>query len=104
MLRPQHKYPYLYTEVSAIHVVTQEQIASLRWVTANLEQLHKVEILSMNVTANGDRGVHLQQVWLFAKELGTLSYNEKCLLFGKASLPVEVLLKEMEVWLVGILL
>lgn len=51
-------------EVSTIHVVSQEQIARLRWVATNFEQLHEIVVLSVNITAHGYGRIHFQQVGL----------------------------------------
>jgi hypothetical protein len=62
---------YLNAEVTTVNVVTEEEVACLSRVTANFEQLHEVIVLSVDVSADGDGCVHLQQVWLLAENLRT---------------------------------
>ena len=52
------------TKVSSIDVVSQEEITSLRGITTDLEQLHQVEILSVDVSAHSDRCIHFKEVVL----------------------------------------
>jgi hypothetical protein len=63
---------YLNTEVAAVHVVAQEEIACLGRVATNFEQLHKIVVLPVNVTTNGDGCVHLQEIWLCPQDLCAL--------------------------------
>lgn len=50
----------LYTEVATVDVVTKEQVSGLGRVAANFEQLHEIVVLAVDVTADGDGGVHLE--------------------------------------------
>lgn len=45
---------YLYTEVTSINVVAQEEVSCLCGVSSNLEELHQIEILAVDIPANGD--------------------------------------------------
>jgi hypothetical protein len=56
--------PYLNAEVSSVHVVSKKQVSCLRWVSSDLEQLHQVEVLAMNIAADCDGSIHFQQIWL----------------------------------------
>lgn len=49
-------------KVATVNVITEEEVARLGRVAADLEQLHQVVVLSVDVTADSDRGVHLEQV------------------------------------------
>jgi hypothetical protein len=67
--------PYLYTEVSSIYVVAQEEIASLRRVATNLKELHEIVVLPVNVTAHGNWGIHLQKIGLRLQDLCAFPYD-----------------------------
>ncbi len=56
-------------EITAVDVVAQEEVPRLGRVAANLEQLHQVVVLAVDVAAHGDGGVHLEQVGLGAQDL-----------------------------------
>lgn len=56
--------PYLYAEVSPIHVVAEEQIARLGWVAADFEELHQVVVLAVDVAAHCDGCVHFEKIGL----------------------------------------
>lgn len=90
---------HLYTEISSVHVVSQEQVSRLCRVTANLEQLHKIKVLSVNVTAHSDRRVHFQQIRLFAQNFCSLLDNPQGLILGQPAFAVEVLFQKLNVWL-----
>jgi hypothetical protein len=62
---------YLNTEVTTVNVVTQKQVSGLGRVSANLEQLHQIVILSVDVTAYGDGGIHFQKIGLRPEDIGT---------------------------------
>lgn len=66
----------LNTEVASIDVISQEKVSRIRRITANFEQLHQVEVLTVNVTTDCNRRIHLEQVWLFPENFGTLIDNE----------------------------
>lgn len=66
---------YLDTEISTVDVVTQEEVARVCRIATDFEQLHQIVILSVNITADGDRGVHLQKVGLSLEHLCALAQN-----------------------------
>lgn len=87
------------TKVAAVDVIAEEQIAGLGRVAANLEQLHQVVVLAVDVAAHGDGGVHLEEVGLGAQNLAAPSQNEEGLLFSQATFAVEVLFEKVDVGL-----
>jgi hypothetical protein len=89
----------LYTEVTTINVITKEEVACLGWVATDLEELHQVVVLAVNVTTDSDGGIHLEEIGLGAQELGALLNNPEGLLIGETSLTIEVLLQESNVGL-----
>lgn len=86
-------------KVSSIDVVAEEEISRLGRVASDLEQLHQVVVLAVNVAADGNRGVHLEEVGLGTQKLGTLLNDPQRLLLGKPALAVEVLLEKVDVGL-----
>lgn len=58
--RPIACVTYLYTEITSIHIVAEEQVPCLRWVATDLEKFHEVKVLSMYIAADRDRGIHLK--------------------------------------------
>lgn len=66
---------YLYTEVSPVHVVTQEEIARFSRIAPDFEQFHQIEVLSMNITTHRDGCIHLEQVGFRLQYLRTLVYD-----------------------------
>lgn len=56
----------------------------------------------MHITTNGDWGVHFQEIGLALQDLCALLDNEQGLLFGEATLAIEMLLEELQIWLVAI--
>ena len=48
--------------LSSVHVVAKEKVSCLSWITSYLEQFHQIEILTVNVTADCNWCIHLQQV------------------------------------------
>lgn len=62
---------YLDTEVTTVNVVAQEQVSGLRRVSADLEELHQIVVLSMDVTTDGDGSIHFQQIGLRPEDIGT---------------------------------
>lgn len=66
---------YLNTEISTVDVVTQEEIACVCRVATNFEQLHQIVVLAMNITADGNGGIHLQKVGLSLENLCTLAQD-----------------------------
>jgi hypothetical protein len=55
--------------VTTIDVVTHEQIVCVRGLAADAEELHQVEELAMDITANSDRRLHLGYIRLGGKKL-----------------------------------
>jgi hypothetical protein len=62
-------------EVSSVDVITQEKVASLGWVATDLEQLHQIVVLAVNIATYGNGGVHLQKVGLGPQNFGAFSKN-----------------------------
>lgn len=62
-------------EIASIDVVSQEKVASLCRVSSDLEQLHQIVVLAVNITTNSDGGIHLQQIGLSSENLGPLVDN-----------------------------
>lgn len=56
----------------------------------------------MDITADRDRGIHLQQVGLALEHLCPHLYNPQRLLFGQSTLAIKVLFEELEVGLAAI--
>ena len=67
--------PYLYTKVAAVDIVSQEEVSRLGRVATDLKQLHQVVVLAVDVTADSDGRVHLQQVGLRPQDLGASLYD-----------------------------
>lgn len=86
-------------EVTTVNIVAEEEVARLGRVATDLEQLHQVVVLAVNVTAHGDGSVHLEQVGLCAQDVGTSLENEESLLFGQTTLAVKMLLEKVDVGL-----
>lgn len=63
------------TEVASVDVVSQEEIASLSGVATNFEKLHQIVVLSVDISADGDGGIHLKKVRLGPKYFGALPDN-----------------------------
>lgn len=95
---------HLDTEVASIHVVAEEQISCLCGVSADLEQLHEIVILAMDVPADGNGSIHLQEVWLGAEQLRAGVYDPQRLLLREPALSVEMLLEKLEIGLGRVLL
>jgi hypothetical protein len=69
--RPQIK-DALDAEVTPVDVVAEEEIPSLGRVAADLEELHQIEVLPVDIPAHRDRCVHLQEVRFCSQKLGAL--------------------------------
>lgn len=92
-------------EVATIDVVAEEEIPRLGRVTSNLEQLHQIVVLAVNITANGNGRIHLKKVGLCSQNLRALLDNPYRLLLGESALAVKVLLQKVDVGLfLGIIL
>lgn len=89
-------------EVATVDIVAKEEIAGLRWVTTNFEELHEIVVLAVYITADSNRCIHLQQVGFRLEDFGTLVDDPERLLLGQATLPVEVLLQKLQIWLGGV--
>lgn len=63
------------TKVATVDVVAQEEVSRLGRVASDFEELHQIVVLSMHVTAHGDRGVHLEEVRLGAQEVSASPDN-----------------------------
>ena len=48
------------TEIPSINIVSKEEIPCLRRVATDLEQLHQVEVLTVDIATHGDRSVHFE--------------------------------------------
>lgn len=84
-------------EITSVDVIAQEQIPGLGWVAAHLEQLHEIVVLAVHVTADGDGGIHLEEIRFLTQELGARLNDPEGLLVGQPTLAVEVLLQEGDV-------
>lgn len=93
-------HSYLNAKVPSIDVVAQEKVPGLGGVAADLEQLHQVVVLSVNVTTDGDGGIHLEHIRFLLKDFGTQLENRDRLLLSQPALAVEVLLEKVEVELI----
>lgn len=79
-------------EVSTVNVVAEEQILRFNWIATNLEQLHQVVKLAVNITAYCDWGINLQKRGFGVKNLRARFYNEESLVLSKAALAIQMLL------------
>lgn len=61
----------LNAKITSVDVVAQKQVPCIDRVAADLEQLHQVVILPMDIAAYRNRRVHLQQVRLGFQNLGS---------------------------------
>lgn len=86
-------------EIATIDVIAKEEIPCLGRVTSNLEQLHQIVVLAVDITANGDGRIHLKEVGLCSQKFRTLLDNPYRLLLGESALAVEVLLEKVDVGL-----
>ena len=62
----------LHRVVATVHVVSHEQVVGVRWLAADLEQLHEVVELPVDVAAHCDGALHRLHVLLFDKNLTRL--------------------------------
>lgn len=65
----------LNTEVTTVNIIAKEEISRLGRIPTDFEELHKIVVLAVNVSTDGNRGVHLEEIWLGTEQLGTLSEN-----------------------------
>lgn len=86
-------------KVSSVNVVAEEEVSRLSRIAADLKQLHQVVVLAVDITADGDGGVHLEKVGLGTQQLGTLSNDPQRLFLGESALAIKVLLEEVDVGL-----
>lgn len=93
---------HLNTEISSVHIVSQEQISSLFGIATDFEEFHEIKVLSVDITADSDWRIHLQQIGLALKHLSPHLYDPQRLLFGQATLTIEVLFEKLEVGLAAI--
>lgn len=82
----------LNTEISSINVISKEQVSCLGWVATNFEELHQIVVLAVNISADSDWRIHLQEIGLLLQDLSTLLKNIQCLFLGQTSFTVEMLL------------
>ena len=57
---------------AAINEVTHEKVVRIRYVAADAKKLHEIMELTMNVAADGDGGVNLDDVAFFNEDLARL--------------------------------
>jgi hypothetical protein len=84
-------------EISTINIVSQEQISSFSWVTADLKKLHQIIVLAVDITANCDWRIHFKQVGLGPEKFGTFMNDPKSLLLGQSAFAIEMLLQELDI-------
>ena len=63
--------------VAAVDVVAGEEVIGLRRIAANLEELHEVVELAVNVTADGNRHAHGLHTGLFSEDFFRLHSREE---------------------------
>lgn len=85
------------TEIATVDVVSQKEISGLSGVATDLEKFHKIVVLAVNITTNGDGGVHLQKIAFSTENLSSLAQNEQGLFFGQTSFAVKMLLEKVDV-------
>lgn len=86
--------------VAAVNVVAQEKVSRASgWITSNLEELHQVVVLAMDVATDGNGRIYFQEGWFGMKNLGALFDNEQSLILGKTPLSIEVLFEKLYIGL-----
>jgi hypothetical protein len=65
----QQKADGLEALLSSVDVVSQEEVVSFRRESSVLEQSQKIEVLSVDITANFDWGFQLKEDWLLDEDL-----------------------------------
>ena len=93
---------YLYTKVTTIDIISQEKVSSLLRISSDFKQLHEIIVLAVNVTADSDGRIHLEEIGLLSQYLGALVDNIQRLLLRQAAFAVKVLLQESKVRLLGV--
>ncbi|TKW51225.1 hypothetical protein CTA1_2028 [Colletotrichum tanaceti] len=86
-------------EVASVDIVAEEKVSRLGGVAPNFEELHQIVVLAVDVTADGDGRIHLEQVGLGAEQFCAGSKNPEGLLLGQAAFTIEVLLEKVDVGL-----
>ena len=66
---------HLNTEISSVHIVSQEQVTRLFGIASDFEEFHQIKILSVDITANSDWRIHLQQIRLALEHLCPQLYD-----------------------------
>lgn len=94
---------HLNAKITPVHVVAEEEVSSIRRIATYFEKLHKIEILAVYITTNGDGGVHFQKIGFAFQYLCTRLDDEQRLLFGKAAFAVKVLFEELKIRLGAIM-
>lgn len=89
----------LYTKISSVHVVSEEEVPCGGWGTAHFEKFDQVEELSVNVTAHSDGRFHIDHVLLLTQQIGALFDDAQCDALFDASLEKKMLTQLIEVGL-----
>ncbi|KAJ6784011.1 hypothetical protein PWT90_07788 [Aphanocladium album] len=77
-------------EEAAVDIVAQEEILRRRRIAAHFEELDQVVKLAMDVSADGDGRIKLQQGAFGVQQLRARVYDEEGLLVGEPALPEEM--------------
>lgn len=94
---------HLNTEISSVHIISQEEVSSVFGIASDFEELHQIEVLPMNITADRDGRIHLQQIRLALEHFCAHLYDPQRLFFGQSTLSIEVLFQELEVGLAAVI-
>lgn len=66
---------HLDTEIATIDIIAEKEISRIGRIAADLEKLHKIKVLAMNVAAYGDGSIHFEQIRLCPQHAGPLFEN-----------------------------
>ena len=86
---------YLYTEISSVHVVAEKEVFGGGGRPADLEELHEVVELPVDVAADRDRRLDLDHALLRAEQVGALVDDLERGRLVDAALEDEVLLQHV---------
>src|SRR4051794_13494392 len=86
---------YLNAEIASVDIITEEEISRLGRIAADLEELHKIIVLSMDVATNSDGSIHLQQVRFGLQDLGAALEDPQRLVLCKSAFAVKMLLQKL---------